>query len=79
MTLEEKLILEAKIYVAMSEIDHDLRMWHRRHYSPSLAAQRSMLEVPYRFRVTAQKTRRSMYAFNERMAVDIGLHRRLPS
>ena len=29
MTLEEMLALEAQIYVAMAEIDYDLREWYR--------------------------------------------------
>lgn len=43
MDLEEMLALEAKCYVAMSEIDYDLIRWHRRHYSPSKAMARGIL------------------------------------
>lgn len=60
MELEELLELEAKCYVALAEIDYDLIRWHRRHYSPSLAINRSMLDATYRMK-------RSMQAFNQKM------------
>lgn len=49
MTLEEMLAIEAKIYVAMAEIDYDLRSWHAWFYSPSRGVRRAMLAWPYTF------------------------------
>ncbi len=60
MDLEEMLELEAKCYVAMAEIDYDLIRWHRRHYSPSLAINRSMIDATY-------KMGQTMRAFNRKM------------
>lgn len=49
MTLEEMLVLEAKIYVALAEIDYELASWHAWFYSPSRMVIRAMLDWPYKF------------------------------
>lgn len=49
MTLEEMLVMEAKIYIALAEIDYELRAWSARHYSPSRAMMRAMIPAGFYF------------------------------
>ncbi len=64
MTLEEKLALEARIYVAMAEIDYDLKSWHQWFYSPSRSISRSGVDVGFRFRLALKRAQLQMEALS---------------
>lgn len=49
LTVQESLDLEAQIYVALAEIDYELRSWHAWFYSPSRSVVRNTLDWSYKF------------------------------